>query len=246
MSNGWEHPSGELELSADYIDIWRANLKLPFMEAAQFQGLLSREEQDRAARYKSDKRHKQFIVSRGLLRMLIGRYLDINPAGFDFSYTSHQKPFLPVAALGVPITFNITHSHNMILVALSLNRNIGIDAEYIRHNVEFRKLGKRFFSRQESVALEAYGNSDLPAAFFACWTRKEAFVKAIGDGIAFGLGDFSVSVDPYDNMVGLQIEPEMSGSDVWSIMNLEAGGDYAAAVAASGGKFKLRLWTAEV
>ena len=119
---------------------------------------------------------------------------------------------------------------------------IGVDLEYIRNNVEFRKLAKRFFSNQESRALDACDDTLLPAAFFACWTRKEAFVKALGDGIVFGLGDFTVSVDPWDRAVALHTGGEVNVPGDWSIISLETGRDYAAAVAANGGRFKLRLW----
>lgn len=241
MISVWKSPPPSLKLSLDYVDVWQVTLSAPH-QIEKYRVLLTQEELERCERFKSEKRRREFIIGRGLLRILIGQCLDIDPTTFDFAYTEHQKPYLPAASLGVQVNFNVTHSHNLALIALTLERMIGVDIEYIRHNVEFRKLARRFFSNQESSALSAYDDPLLPAAFFACWTRKEAFVKALGDGIAFGLGDFTVSVDPRDQEVALKTAQNTNESDNWSIINLDIGRDYAAAVAANGGRFKLRLW----
>ena len=246
MNNGWNPPPRELVLSPEFIDVWRMPLNLRTAETDSMFATLSQEEQIRAGKIKSSTRKKQFVIGRGSMRMLIGRYLDIDPASFEFAYSAHQKPLIPETSLGIPVTFNITHSHEMVLLALSLERCIGVDIERIRDDVEFKKLADRFFSRQETEVLENYDKSELPAAFFACWTRKEAFVKALGDGISFGLSEFSVSVDPCASHVDLRINTELQGSDTWSIMNVEVGGEYAAAVAASQGDFRVRLWAGDL
>ena len=245
MKSVWNSPPPDLELSPDHIDVWQIPLGPP-MQIERCRTLLSWEELERCKVFKSEKRLREFIICRGLLRLLIARYLDTDPSTLDIAYTKHRKPYLPAASLGVPISFNITHSHNLALIALTLERMIGVDIEYIRHNVEFRKLAKRFFSKQESRALDAYDDTFLPAAFFACWTRKEAFVKALGDGIAFGLADFSVSIDPRDRDVTLQTDGNTNGAGRWSIINLDIGSDYAAAVAADGESFKLRSWKSDI
>lgn len=241
MIGAWKSSPLNLKLSPDYLDIWQVPLS-PSPRMDRYRALLSRDELDRCGRFKSEKRRREYTIIRGLLRLLIGRCMDVDPSTFEFAYTEHQKPYLPAASLGVPISFNITHSHNLALIALTLERMIGVDIEFIRHNVEFRKLAKRFFSKQESRALDAYDDTLLPAAFFACWTRKEAFVKALGDGIAFGLHDFTVSVDPRDREVALLTDRDSNESGKWSIINLDIVSDYAAAIAANGEKFKLRLW----
>ena len=246
MNSGWEPPPGEIMLLPDHVDIWRIRLDPATLETARLYGLLSVQERGRAARFTSKLRRNQFIAGRGMLRLLMGRYLDSDPAGFEFACSEHQKPYLPRSAAGAPVTFNITHSHEQLLIALALERDIGIDIELIRHDVEFIKLARRFFSRRECALLESCDDSGLAAAFFSCWTRKEAFVKALGEGISFGLADFSVSVGAQDRRVALQIERDVPGSDTWSIINLDAGGHYAAAVAANGGDFTPRLWRSDL
>jgi 4'-phosphopantetheinyl transferase len=242
MNNAWQRPPRNLQLSADLIDVWKVPLNLPPAQVRNYRAVLSREEQQRCDKFKSEKRRREFIIGRGLLRTLMGQCLEMDPSVFEFAYTEHQKPYLPVAALGVPITFNISHSRDLALVALALERHIGIDIEYLRPDVDFKKLAGRFFSERESRSLEAYHDVRLTAAFFACWTRKEALLKAIGEGIAFGLGDFSVAVDPQDRVVTLHTHWDEAEAARWSIVNLDLNPGYAAAVAASGAIFKLRCW----
>lgn len=244
MSSAWQHPPRALQLSSRYIDIWRVTLDLPPVRVRKYHAMLSGEELERCARFKSEQRRREFIIGRGMLRMLIGKCLDQDPAVFDFSYSEHQKPYLHETELGAPVGFNLTHSHDLALIALTLGRDLGIDLEYLRYDVEFKALARRFFSKQESQSIEAYSNALLPEAFFACWTRKEALLKALGEGIAFGLRDFSVNVDPRIREVALETHWDPAESTRWSILNLSPGDNYTAAVAASGGKFELRCWDA--
>lgn len=242
MNGGWQHPPRKLQLSPDYIDVWKAPLNLPPAQLDKYRAILSRDEQQRSDKFKSEKRRREFIIGRGLLRMLIGQCLEMDPSVIEFAYSEHQKPYLPVTALGIPVTFNLSHSHDLALVALALERRIGIDIEYLRPDVDFRKLAGRFFSEQESRSLQDYEGVRLAAAFFACWTRKEALLKAIGEGIAFGLADFSVSVNPQDQVVSLHTHWDEAEAARWSIINFALERDYAAAVAASGTRYKVRRW----
>lgn len=242
MSDAWQRPPGTVLLSTEYIDIWRVPLDLPSAQIDKYHAVLSGDELERCDKFKSAKRRREFIIGRGALRTLIGQCLKLDPSALNIVYSEHQKPCLPEAVPGAPATFNLTHSHDLALIALTLERDIGIDIEYLRADVDFRKLARRFFSKQEVQSLESCTDARLTAAFFACWTRKEALLKALGKGIAFGLKEFSVSVDPLDREVDLLTHWDQAEASRWSILNMKPGPDYAAAVAASGGTFKLRLW----
>ena len=242
MSNAWQRPPERVRLSPDYIDVWRIPQNLDQDQLEQYRAILSGDELERCDRFKSEQRRREFIIGRGTLRTLIGQHLALDPSTFEFAYSEHQKPCLSTTVTGPTVAFNLTHSHGLVLIALTLERRIGIDIEYLRPDVDFRKLARRFFSKQESQSLEAYPDAYLPAAFFACWTRKEALLKAIGAGIAFGLRDFSVSVDPLEREVELHTHWDQAEAARWSILNLDLEQDYAAAVAASGSNCKLRCW----
>lgn len=242
MITRWNKAPADLHLSNEYVDVWRTRLDLSSNDVNSYLATLSEDERARANRFKARGKRKEFIITRGLLRKTLGQTLDIDPSSFEFDYAEHDKPFLSVASLGVPISFNVSHSHKQALVALTLDRAIGIDIEKVRLEVSFNKLAVRFFSKHESQALGKLDKDILPKAFFACWTRKEAFVKALGDGISFGLSEFSVSVDPDETNVSLLTHWDPDESSNWSIVNINADEDYIGALAIDGGKFKLRCW----
>jgi len=245
MTDVWQQAPFDLKLSHDHIDVWRTRLNLPKNEIAKYHALLSTDEVKRANRYKVKHKRCEYIVTRGLLRTILGQTLGRDSKSFVFEYAKHDKPFLPIETSGTPVSFNVSHSHNQALIAVTLDRTIGIDIEYIRHDVEFKKLAKRFFSDQEYQQLDAYDETKLSAAFFACWTRKEAFVKALGDGIAFGLSEFSVSVDPEDDEIPLSTHLDQAQASKWILMNIKTDEDYIAALAVDKYNLKIRCWDQE-
>lgn len=242
MTGVWKKPPADLKLDSKFIDIWRTPLDLPKSEIDNYANLLSAEEMKRAERFKVKRKYREYIISRGLLKKILGIVLKSDPLDIRIQYAEHDKPFITDTWRDKQVSFNVSHSHKQTVIALSLDRTLGIDIEHIRDNVEFKKLAKRFFSKQESSDLDTYTNSGIAKAFFACWTRKEAYVKALGDGISFGLSEFSVSVNPYDSDVSLTTHWDQDEASKWSIKNLETEEDYIAALATDGGKFKLRLW----
>lgn len=242
MSGPWDRPPANLELSENRIDIWRTPLDLPRQQIDEFMSLLSPDEKARARRFKVERKYREYIITRGMLRRVLGRVLQQDPSTFVFEYTEHDKPHLDMNWNGMPVCFNVSHSHQLTLIAATLVHRLGIDVEYVRRNVEFKKMAGRFFSAQEARDLNGYSEADLPLAFFACWTRKEAFVKALGDGIAFGLDEFSVSVDPSNREVSLATHWDPGAAGRWTLQNIPAGPDYIAALAAAGRNLDVRYW----
>jgi len=242
MKDIWQKTPAQLELSRKYIDVWRTSLDLPQQQIDSYRSLLHTEELARASRFKVDRKYREYIISRGLLRRILGLTLGLDPGAIAFTYSEHNKPDLDMCWHGMPVCFNVSHSHEMTLIAVTLDRLVGVDVEFVRHNVEFKKLAKRFFSVRETHDLDSYTDATLPPAFFSCWTRKEAFVKALGDGIAFGLKEFSVSVNPSDREVALTTHWDRDQAKNWSLLNIQAGPEYIAALAATGPGYEIRCW----
>jgi len=242
MTLSWKNPPPDLRLSTECVDVWRTRLDLPEEQINTYLALLSADEIERARRFKVKRKYREYVITRGLLRNVLGQTLDSDPGSFQFEYAEHAKPCLDEDWDGKPVSFNVSHSHNQALIAITLDRNIGIDIEKIRSDVDFRRLAKRFFSTQESGALDKLDETSLPTAFFACWTRKEAFVKALGDGISFGLSEFSVSTDPGAEQVSLATHWNPSEASEWSLANIRSETGYIAAIAVQQDSFKLRCW----
>ncbi|MFQ5660531.1 MAG: 4'-phosphopantetheinyl transferase family protein [Gammaproteobacteria bacterium] len=242
MTQAWKNPPSDLELSRGFVDIWRTKLDLPKQEIAAYLSLLSPDEVKRASCFKVKRKYREYVITRGLLRRVLGDTLRADPKGFLFEYAEHEKPFLKEDWGGGAVSFNVSHSHNQAVIAVTLDRTIGIDIEKIRQNVDFNKLANRFFSVKEFKSLKRFQEQHLPRAFFACWTRKEAFVKALGDGISFGLSEFSVSVDPDEENVTLSTHWDPGEARKWTLVNIKTDTDYIAACAFEGGKFEIRYW----
>lgn len=158
--------------------------------------VLSADERERAARFHFLKDREHFIAARGLLRLLLSRYLDLPPQQLSFSYSPYGKPALAGERDCTSLRFNVSHSHGVALYAFTLEREVGVDVEYIRQDVVGESIAEHFFSAQEVTSLRALPAGVQPQAFFNCWTRKEAFIKARGEGLSFPLDQFDVSLVP--------------------------------------------------
>lgn len=238
----WKQAPEQITPDPGVIDIWRISLALPEPELASFSDLLTSDETARAQRFQGRHKYREYIICRGLLRKVLGLALNCDPRDVEIRYTDQDKPYLAAPADHGNLQFNVSHSHEQALIALTKDQPIGIDIEHLRTNLEFNKMASRFFSSKEADDLNTYTDVGIPHAFFACWTRKEAFVKALGEGIAFGLSEFSVSVDPYQHEVDLQTHWDETYAKNWSIRNIESGPGYVAALAVAGKIKRLRYW----
>jgi 4'-phosphopantetheinyl transferase len=206
------------------LELWTALVddvadRLPALEA-----LLSPEERKRAKTFKVDPPRRIFIAGRGLLRILLGALTDAAPETLVFGVGPHGKPFLP----GGP-AFNLAHSGRTLLFAACAEGEVGVDVERIRE-IDAARLASRYFSANESSALVALPETHRLRGFFACWTRKEAYLKAVGTGIADGLEVFDVTVDPEGpaRMIAHRRDPAETGR--WRLTDVDLGPDHAAAV----------------
>jgi 4'-phosphopantetheinyl transferase len=220
-------PSSPFPFPVGRVDIWRVHLDLPALEGAD-SNLLSADELTRANRFHFEKDRIRFTMCRSALRSLLAGYLAIPASDVAFDYLASGKPQLATEQNPRAVQFNVSHSASMALIAISSGYQLGIDVEKIRDDVNATSLAERFFSLRERAALRVLPNHLLAAGFFACWTRKEAFLKATGTGLSFPLADFSVSAHPDRPQTG---EINTEGGKQWFLSDIDVGEGYRAALA---------------
>lgn len=188
--------SGGFELSVDEVHVWHAVLEEWLTDRLQI--VLSEDERARADRFHFERDRNHFIVARGLLRTILASYLKVKPIDLMFCYGEKGKPTLMDDGWDNSVKFNLAHSQGMALFAFSRNREIGVDLEFIRDELAGEDVAERFFSQAEVTALRGLSPEKRRQAFFNCWTRKEAYIKACGEGLSMPLNEFDVSLVPGD------------------------------------------------
>jgi 4'-phosphopantetheinyl transferase len=220
-------------LNHNEIHVWSAHMPARGLE--ELQRLLSVDELTRAKRFHFDRDRRHFIGRRAILRIVLASYLENTPASVRFSYNDFGKPCLADPAHSNRLSFNLSHSGELIRIAVAIDRDVGIDVEVVDESVPIDSVARSFFSPGEIATLEALPESLRRAGFFSCWTRKEAYVKARGKGLSLPLASFDVSVESGSASTLVSEDPS---STVWKVQNLEGGGAHYAAVAAKGGDWK--------
>lgn len=216
----------------DEIHVWHQSFCHEAAEVDAFRGLLSSDELQRAARFRFDKDRSEFMVSRGTLRRLLGCYLQVPPKELRFAYSAYGRPGLAGDAPSTMLDFNVSHSGGVALLAFARDRKIGIDVEKVRRDFGTSEIAERFFSTAERAALRDLPQQQRHEAFFRCWTRKEAFIKALGEGLSHPLDQFDVSLAPGTPAALLATRPDPKEVGRWTLWNIQTPGDYAAALAA--------------
>ncbi len=238
----WGFPPAAIMLGGNEVHVWRASLDEPGPRRDSFLHSLAADERTRAARFYFRRDCDRFIIAHGVLRAILGLYLNRAPKSLSFSYSSHGKPTLACESSGDAICFNMSHSHGVALYAVTRGREIGIDLEFIRCDLEAEQIADRFFSQNEIATLRALPPSLRKYAFFLCWTRKEAYIKARGEGLSIPLDQFDVSLTPGEPAELLTARPDSDEALRWTLQELTLGSGYAAALAVEGRGWTLRCW----
>ena len=236
----WLPASADLTLLRDEVHVWRTDLDLPASRFHQLVQTLSADEQSRAERFYFEQHRHRFITCRGILRTILSRYLGIEPSQLQFCYSPRGKPFLAETTGGGTLQFNLSHSQGIALYAVTCDRQIGIDVEYIRPIADTEQIAKRFFSDREYAVIRALPPSQKQEAFFRYWTCKEAYLKATGEGIA-QLDQIEVSLMPGEPVSLLRISGSLQIQD-WVLQELTPASDYVAALAVAGQGWHLTRW----
>jgi len=235
------HLAVPLELPHDEVQLWRLDLESLAAGEQRWQQLLSPDERARAARLLVSRVRQQFVSTRAALRMILAGYLGALPSRLAFRQSAKSKPSLDAPDAESGISFNVAHSGGVALLAFGRSREIGVDIEQVRQNVEVEAISRRFFSPNEQDQLAAV-TDDKFEAFFRCWTRKEAYIKAIGEGLWLPLNQFDVCVAAGSQNALLATRPDGSEAARWSLREVAAGPGYVAALCAAGCNFRLRSW----
>jgi 4'-phosphopantetheinyl transferase len=223
----WSQPPPALTLSSGEVHVWRMRLEQPPELHENFLRILDQDERARSGRFHFDMHRRHFVAGRGFLRTLLARYLDTRPEAVRFSYGPYGKPALDGDHRESPLRFNASHSGEWAVYGFVQDREIGVDVEYVKPDFATEGIAERFFSAGEVQALNALAEAEKPAAFFRCWTRKEAYIKAIGSGLSHPLDTFDVTLAPGEPAALLNVEG-------WSLFDLDVESGYAAALAVAG------------
>ena len=235
----WSPPSAFIEFTTDHrVDIWRVRLDLPTSSIQLLEKSLSTDEADRAARFYFPADRNRYIISHGSLRTILALYLHCEPEQFSFLVNAYGKPSLD----GEHLEFNLSHSGDLALIAITRERKIGIDVEKVRAGISAEIIGGHYFSKAEMTELQALSPEEREAAFFLCWTRKEAYIKAQGMGLSLPLESFDVSLTPDQPAVLRATRPDPAEAARWTLLSIPVGAGYEAAVAVEGQNLDLRLW----
>jgi|SRR5688572_22460025 len=241
----WLEPPSSLSLSSEEVHVWRAHLEPP---PELLQGLLrtlDTDEQTRASRFHFEKHRRRFIAGRGVLRSLLGRYLEIKPEEVRFAYGPYGKPTLDATHHAGPLRFNASHSHELAVYAFAQDHDVGIDVEYIKEDFATQEIAERFFSKYEVGILRALPREEQGAGFFRCWTRKEAYIKAIGSGLSHPLDQFDVTLAPNEPAALLRDHRDPEVATHYEMFNVDLPAGYVGALAVAGSGVKLVQFVAE-
>jgi 4'-phosphopantetheinyl transferase len=225
----WRLPSAKRALGDDEVDIWRLSLTPLDSMVSEFRARLSAEENARAEKFKFDKDRKRYILTHGLLRVILSLYADVAAEELTFTENRYGKPEL-VHPSGSNLTFNLSHSQERALIGIARGRQIGVDIEYVKNDFEWKEIVERFFSPREIQMINALAKNLQHRAFFTCWTRKEAYVKATGMGLSLPLKEFDVSPVPGATTLLLSSPEKMR----WSMKEVDVADSYVATVAVEG------------
>jgi 4'-phosphopantetheinyl transferase len=239
MSVGWHVAPGDLELSATQLDVWRIPVNDIGDEVlSRMESLLSADELKRAWRFHFRQDRIEYTTARSSLRRILARYTRSDPRQLALTYAAMGKPMLADSA----ISFNLSHSHGLAVCAVAMGREVGIDVERVRERASCDQIAERFFSPREFAAYRKVSAEERLRAFFECWTRKEAFLKARGSGLAFPLDQFDVSLGPGKPAALLHVANEPDAPARWIMANLDLGANHIGALAHAGPALALRMW----
>ena len=229
-------------LAQDEVHVWRASLQPGSRVVDELARVLSDGEQAKAERFRFERHRRRFVVARGVRRMLLSRYTCTEARKLRFAYGPHGKPHLSGLIKDSDLQFNVAHSHEMALYAFTTQRQVGVDLEFVHPVPGFDRDGMRLFSIREKQVFHALPEEQKLEAFFNCWTRKEAYVKARGEGLSLPLDQFEVSLAPGDPAALVSTCGDPQEASLWSLQEISPGPGYVAALAVEGRSWQLRCW----
>ena len=238
----WPPPVSDLVLRQNEVHVWRIALDQPMSLLQIPRQTLAADELSRAKRYHFQRDRDHFIIGRGALRAILGRYLTTPPEQICFQYSQYGKPNLVTARNQTSINFNLSHSGNLALLACSQDREVGVDLEQLRPMPDAPNIAKRFFSKNENETFLKVPPDKRVEAFFNCWTRKEAYIKAIGEGLSHPLDTFDVSLKPGEAPKLLAVRDNPAEIERWRLLAFKPAPGYVGALISEGQDWQPKFW----
>jgi 4'-phosphopantetheinyl transferase len=235
-----------LELPRGEVHIWTASLDLPALAVWKLYETLDADEKKKAERFHFEKDRRRFVTAHAILRNLLGLYPGVKPEAVRFRHGEFGKPALSAEFAEANLYFNLSHSQRIALYGFSRGCEIGVDVEYMRDISEMERIVEGFFSIRENEIFRSLPESQKKEAFFNGWTCKEAFIKALGDGLSLPLDKFHVSLVPGESGKLLGIEGDSKEASHWCIRDLQPAHNYAGAFAVKGDIFQTKRWRWDV
>lgn len=236
-------PAAGLALGEGEVHLWSISLDPPGDLLEQLGRALSPDEWERAQRFRFEIHRRRFVAGRGSLRHLLAAYRGEDPAALRFTYGPRGKPELVGAG---DLAFNLSHSEDLGLLGLVRGPAIGVDVEYLKEMSDLEQIASRFFSAEENAELARVPAEQKKQAFFNCWTRKEAYLKAVGEGLAAPLDSFVVTLTPGAPPRMLSLEGDRRRAERWFYHHLVPAEGYVGAVTLegepAGGSWDIRSW----
>ncbi len=232
-----------MSVASAIVDVWHVDLDAGLGTAAD---VLSLDEISRASRFVRELHRHRFMVGRAALRRILASRLAMEPAALRFSYGRWGKPALAAPRGAARLEFNLAHSEGVMLCAVAEARALGIDVERMRHDSDLLALAQRYFSSREQAMLAQLDPAERARGFIACWTRKEAYIKAIGMGLSAPLARFSVSLSPREPPELLEISDAPDAAGLWSMSSFDPAPGFVAALVVEGKDWSIahRQWLA--
>jgi len=233
-----------MKIFDDEVHVWTFSLVSSSKSLQEFWSNLSSDERAKAGRYRFARDRDRYVAARGILRNLLSQYTGLEPHRLQFDYSSYGKPVLKHGSVEKELGFNLSHSREITVYAFTGGAEVGIDVEYVRPEMAWTEIAANFFSTEEVQALRRLPLETRTLGFFSCWTRKEAYIKARGEGLSLPLHHFQVSVDPHGPAELLSHFDDRSEMNRWSLQQIIPADGYIAAVAARMRPFTIqnRMW----
>jgi 4'-phosphopantetheinyl transferase len=238
----WPEPPGALSLGSGEVHLWCASLEPAESEVAPLRDVLSEDECRRAADFLSGPLRNRFIVGRARLRLILARYLAVAPRAIRFQYCDLGKPVLAAPWNGGGLSFNLAHSRALAVYAVAADRDVGVDIEGIRPLTNMTRLIERWFAPEEIEQWRQLPLELRTLGFFSGWTRKEAWLKAVGSGLSFPLDQIVVSLTPEGPARIVSIRGDARAADAWWMDGNSPAPGYVAAVAVRGEPVSVSRW----
>jgi 4'-phosphopantetheinyl transferase len=238
VENKWNAEWPVFKLTEKAVHLWSVPLDIDHETQVKYWRLLGEDEKSKANRFKFRSDHIKYIACRGALRILLGQYLRIEAKKVEINYLKNGKP-----NHNSNLEFNVSHSEDWAVIGFALDTILGVDIEYIRRVIEFEDIARRFFSKEESKLVLNAPRNEIPLYFYSCWTRKEAFIKALGDGLSFPLDQFEVSCKPGTMPQLLKTNWNPAEVEKWSLWSFQRDEAYTGAIALRGPKKIISYYT---